>query len=321
MRTVPSDAGRALRRSAGRDRMPGMPRGVPGGGNGPAGDLSSAAKRREDFAARLREMRVQAGSPSFRHLAKITNYSSSTLADATSGRRLPTGPVLAALVSACEGDPEPWLEELRQIAAAERSGPAADDADGAGRRRPGWRRLARVAGLASAALVASLASGFALGRGTSPAVSAARPAAELELPGVPIFAGVPAPVPATRVADGTDPQVGHCEGDARPVTSAPVMRRGHQVGLLQLMFSPSCGAGWARIYLSPGEPAMMGAVTIRSADGRSSSFTYPLVNQVDDYTDIIAPGPGGCLGAEGAIYQAGEPIMTASIPCEAPAAG
>lgn len=75
-------------------------------------------QRRADFAARLRALRADAGSPSFRQLAKLTNYSSSTLADATAGKRLPTEPVLRALVVACGADPEPWVAELRRIAAA-----------------------------------------------------------------------------------------------------------------------------------------------------------------------------------------------------------
>ncbi|MEV6973149.1 helix-turn-helix domain-containing protein [Kitasatospora sp. NPDC093806] len=65
------------------------------------------------FALDLRELRRQAGSPPYRRLATRTNYSASTLAEAASGRRLPSEGVLAAFVTACGGDPREW--ERRRI--------------------------------------------------------------------------------------------------------------------------------------------------------------------------------------------------------------
>ena len=292
-----------------------MGRDVPGGGDAPASDPAPLPQGKEDFAARLRELRAQAGAPSFRHLAKITHYSSSTLAEATSGRRLPTGPVLAAFVTACGGDPAPWLEELRRITA---SGPDARAAGSsaatppAAERRPGWRRPAVLA----AGTVLVFAAGLAVGRMAVPSASADDTVQEL--PGVPPFSGTPTPAPTGKVADGTDPYVGHCTADARLVDKAPVMDDRVQVGALELWYSPRCAAGWARVYLYPGEATMMGEVTVRSGDDRFATITDPLVRQVSDYTDVILPGRGGCLGAGGAVYQAGQPVVTASIPCEIP---
>jgi hypothetical protein len=40
-----------------------------------------AAKSKEEFADCLRELRAQAGAPSFRKLARVAHYASSTLAD------------------------------------------------------------------------------------------------------------------------------------------------------------------------------------------------------------------------------------------------
>lgn len=300
------------------------------------------ARSREEFAARLRALRTQAGSPPFRQLAKITNYSSSTLSDATSGKRLPTEAVLRALVTACGADPAPWADELRRLAAAERTTASADDrgmsAPPAARnsRTPGvaGRSVAgltrrRAAGLALGAL-AVFAAGLAAGRLLASAASAAPPAhaasvgqmthlqAVPQLAGIPAFAGTPSPAPTTRVADGTDPRVGHCEADAHLIDRAAVIRDGVQIGALDLMYSQWCQAGWARLYLYPGEPTMMGEVTVRSGDGRFNTFTDPLVKQVDDYTNVVVPGPGGCLGAGGAVYEAGKQAVTASIPCEVP---
>lgn len=113
---------------------------------------------------------------------------------------------------------------------------------------------------------------------------------------------------------------GRCEADARLVDRTAVIRDGVQIGALDLMYSPWCGAGWARIYLYPGEPTMMGEATVRSGDDRFATMTDPLVKQVDVYTDVIVPGPGGCLGVGGAVWAAGEPIVTASLPCESPTA-
>lgn len=67
-----------------------------------------------EFAARLRELRKQAGSPSFRELARRTHYSASTLAEASAGRRLPTEAVLRAFVAECGGDPDEWVRRLRE---------------------------------------------------------------------------------------------------------------------------------------------------------------------------------------------------------------
>jgi transcriptional regulator with XRE-family HTH domain len=267
---------------------------------------------REEFAARLRELRVQAGSPSFRQLARLTNYSSSTLADATSGRRLPTEPVLKALVSACGADPAAWLDELSQLAANAAQPPPGPQLPGGLTKNQTGRRprtpLAVAAGLAI----------FGAGAATGWALAPASATSGSQGAGVPALAGTPAPAPTSRVTDGTDPGTGHCKADARLVDRAPVMRGSQQIGALDLLYSPWCGAGWAMIYLYPGQPTMIGEVSVRAGDGRDSSFANPLVKQVDDYTDVIVPGHGGCLGAYGRVYQQGLPLMTASVPCEAP---
>jgi hypothetical protein len=276
----------------------------------------------EEFAARLRELRVQAGSPSYRNLAKITNYSSSTLADATSGKRLPSEPVLKALVSACGADPAPWLDELRRLATCpahqERGGAETPSGDELVHRSL-LRRWAGLAAVAAATFGIGAGAGLALGSFLTDSANHGGPVrAQQAAPGVPPFAGTPIPAPAARVPDGTDPRVGHCQADRRLIDRAPVMRGRVQIGALDLMYSPSCGAGWASLFLYPGEPTMMGEVTVWGSGSRYSSFAYPLVKQVNDYTDVIVPGSGGCLGAYGAVYEAGKPLVTASLPCEAP---
>ncbi|WP_343298477.1 hypothetical protein [Streptomyces sp. SID335] len=79
------------------------------------------------FAADLRRLREKAGSPPYRRLARDAHYSSTTLADAASGRRLPSLPVTLAYVRACGGDTEAWEARWRALGA--RLAAAEDHAD------------------------------------------------------------------------------------------------------------------------------------------------------------------------------------------------
>ncbi|MFI6597625.1 helix-turn-helix domain-containing protein [Nonomuraea sp. NPDC050536] len=69
------------------------------------------------FAADLRLLRAEAGSPPYRELAGRAHYSPTTLADAASGRRLPSLAVALAYVRACGGDPSEWEVRWQQLAA------------------------------------------------------------------------------------------------------------------------------------------------------------------------------------------------------------
>ncbi|HEY0530720.1 MAG TPA: hypothetical protein VGD29_03895, partial [Actinoplanes sp.] len=86
------------------------------------------------FAASLRMLRAKSGSPSYRELARRAHYSSTTLADAASGQRLPTLAVTLAYARACGGDPDEWAESWHAVAAAvatvsdEEDAPGPDDA-------------------------------------------------------------------------------------------------------------------------------------------------------------------------------------------------
>jgi hypothetical protein len=61
-----------------------------------------------DFAGRLRRLRIEAGSPTYRDMAKAAMYSASVLSSAANGHRLPTLQVALAYVAACGGDREEW---------------------------------------------------------------------------------------------------------------------------------------------------------------------------------------------------------------------
>jgi len=86
------------------------------------------------FAADLRLLRVKAGSPPYRELARRAHYSASTLAEAASGRRLPSLAVTLAYVQACDGDVAEWEERWRRAIeelAADNSGEPGESSDSA----------------------------------------------------------------------------------------------------------------------------------------------------------------------------------------------
>ncbi|MFI9429107.1 XRE family transcriptional regulator [Streptomyces achromogenes] len=69
-----------------------------------------------DFAAGLRRVREEAGSPTYRDLARRAHYSIATLSAAAGGRQLPTLAVTLAYVRACGGDEREWERIWRRTA-------------------------------------------------------------------------------------------------------------------------------------------------------------------------------------------------------------
>ncbi|MEU9041577.1 MULTISPECIES: helix-turn-helix transcriptional regulator [unclassified Kitasatospora] len=71
----------------------------------------------EDFAAELRTLRLDAGQPSFRTMARAVGcISHTTLFEAVTGSRLPSWPTTRAFVRACGGDEEEWHHRWRTAA-------------------------------------------------------------------------------------------------------------------------------------------------------------------------------------------------------------
>lgn len=70
--------------------------------------LQSDGTALTEFAVDLRTLRQKAGNPSYRELARLAHFSSSTLSDAAGGKRLPSLAVTLAYVRACEGDVGEW---------------------------------------------------------------------------------------------------------------------------------------------------------------------------------------------------------------------
>nr|WP_225955260.1 hypothetical protein [Kibdelosporangium phytohabitans] len=69
------------------------------------------------WAADLRKLRAQAGTPSYRELARRAHYSTAALSEAAGGRKLPSLQVAMAYVRACGGDVEVWEQRWRDVTA------------------------------------------------------------------------------------------------------------------------------------------------------------------------------------------------------------
>ncbi|MEU5316512.1 hypothetical protein AB0G67_07270 [Streptomyces sp. NPDC021056] len=71
------------------------------------------------FAYALRKLRDEAGTPTYRSMARQVGYSGPTLSAAAAGERLPTPAVVRAYVVACGGDPEEWARRWKEAVAEE----------------------------------------------------------------------------------------------------------------------------------------------------------------------------------------------------------
>ncbi|WP_447034786.1 nSTAND1 domain-containing NTPase [Streptomyces sp. DSM 118878] len=89
------------------------------------------------FAYELRKLRVDAGSPTYRVMARRVSYSAPTLSAAAAGDRLPSLPVLRAYVAACEGDGDAWERRWYEAVAKD----AARDTDVGTSPYPGLARF------------------------------------------------------------------------------------------------------------------------------------------------------------------------------------
>ncbi|MFI5688055.1 hypothetical protein [Streptomyces sp. NPDC051636] len=105
----------------------------------PESPLDPSAGPVTRFAAELRKLRAEAGSPTYRVMAQRAGQGASTLSQAAAGERLPTLPVVLAYVRACGGDEKEWEARWREAAAEA----AAEPRTGNERAEPPYRGLAR----------------------------------------------------------------------------------------------------------------------------------------------------------------------------------
>ncbi|WP_431907680.1 helix-turn-helix domain-containing protein [Micromonospora carbonacea] len=263
------------------------------------------------FAAELRRLREQAGRPTYQALARRAHRSSSSLSEAAGGRKLPTLDTTLAYVRALGGDEAAWARRWRQVAAAAPpAGPGTGvvaEAAGSPAEAPpllagpdrSRRRLLLPA--AGAGLLLALVVGLAsLGWR-----SADRPP---PAPTPPAGAGSPTstgPAPAVEVRDGADPKDAGCAADPAVATvdSAAVLVDERVVGMVELRYSPACGASWPRFMPAPaGIPAVprparvVLTVTDGDAPARSRDFTIDYAG-ISSYGNLLT-STRSCVWAE-----------------------
>ncbi len=122
---------------------------------------SAQAGSREEiaaFVAALHQLRVQAGRPSLRSMARAMNYSHTALSSALAGNRLPSLDLTLAFVRTCGGDEQQWRIRWEQ-ASAHRPGAAVSQSGSAGKGH--WRgRLALGTACALAGILIGAAAGW-----------------------------------------------------------------------------------------------------------------------------------------------------------------
>ncbi|MCT9075047.1 nSTAND1 domain-containing NTPase [Streptomyces fulvoviolaceus] len=105
----------------------------------PERSLDPEAGPVQRLAHGLRELRREAGGPSYRAMAKTAGFSATTLSQAAAGERLPSLAVVQGYARACGADPGEWEARWKE-AEAERAGvPVPDEGD----EKPPYRGLTR----------------------------------------------------------------------------------------------------------------------------------------------------------------------------------
>jgi len=271
------------------------------------------------FARDLRRLRERAGGPSYRELARRTNYSPSALSQAANGRSLPTLPVALAFVRGCGGAPQEWEERWRHIiqgcpgeTAPAREGDSAEPnsaprdvalaADGPVPDLRWWRRSRQPGPVLAAGLGAGMAVGVVLGvvgtmlvdggvPGPSDAISASSDRG-IGTPG-PLGPGRGGSEPA---GDGADPNRSGCGQDAATAAYITVHFPSSQLaGKLELRYSKSCGTAWPRFTPDaawrPGPGITVTVWTVRPADHLSFNFSAAFGGEAS-IGDMLRLAPG-----------------------------
>jgi hypothetical protein len=265
------------------------------------------------FANDLRSLRQQAGSPSYRELAKQAHYSPSALSQAANGRAMPTLEVTLGFVRACGGDAAAWECRWRALNAASdpdgefhsepvREEPVpAPDSDPPRSRRTMLRYLwIGLTVVTCAVAVTDLV--LALDGTAGPATTAA-----LRQPGK-----------VDPVADGSDPTRAGCGPGAVTMASTRVHFPASQLsGVVELRYSPHCRAAWGRFEPAaswkPGPGTMVTVWTIRPADQATQSYSVEFGGEAIIGNMLMTAH--GCIAAEVTIVRGATESPVATTVC------
>lgn len=189
----------------------------------------STADSVEKFAADLRRLKLDAGSPTLARLQSETGISRTVISDAFAGKTLPSERTVDALVHACQGDQDAWLSRRDSLARTLRGDADGDNSEPDTRAgRPLTRRGGILIGLGAFAgglLVAGVVAALLLPSLVAAEVSAQSSRARIQ------------------VTNGTDPAQTECIDDAKVATGDTRADN----SLLEIIWSDKCQAGWGRI--------------------------------------------------------------------------
>jgi hypothetical protein len=285
----------------------------------PEGPLDPAAGAVANLAARLRQLREDAGRPSYRQLARTAYYSHSALSQAAAGRVLPSLAVTLAFVQACGGNRQEWTARWHETAAeagvlaepedhAAGAAPARDVRPAVVARRGIRGRLALVRRRGWYLLAAAGLAGGLTWWGLSAVVTPPAPAH--------VTGGLAAPV-----ADGAYPSVADCTSWTKTLGSRRVLAGSGQVlGTVQLRYSMRCAAVWARFNPGPSLSAagavMISVEVIRHPDGKTMLSRAPYAGRLPR-SDILLLH-GGCAQASVTVASPGQTPASAVTGCQPP---
>ncbi|MGA5298839.1 helix-turn-helix domain-containing protein [Nucisporomicrobium flavum] len=288
----------------------------------PERPIDPAAGPLAEFAAALRELRLQAGRPPYRSMAVRAHVSKASLSAAAAGHRLPTWDVTKAYVVACGGDPDGWRDrwlrvrdELGCAASMQEPGEPAP----AGRRESsavaGWWQRAEWSRVSSAApwLITRRRPAL-LAAASCAAVIIAAPIAMAALrPDRPraqatVLSPISSATPPIRfiggpepLGDNADPKKTGCGVDPATVTTLDTVEINtvdeHLLGNAQLRHSLECHASWGRFEPSGRLAYLPGPFTVTITAYRPATGTVgtPYTTDFDGqpvFGNILLDGPG-----------------------------
>jgi len=264
----------------------------------PGETMSTTSEQRlndsvSQFAADLRRLRLDAGSPTLARLQSETGISRTVLSEAFGGRQLPSERTVVSIARVCDADPAEWLLRRDALAAAVReaasgavSTPVAAPPPGVSRRTAAWIGIGSFA----AGIVASIAVVLVL--------------VPLLLPGQSADPSGPQIV----VASGEDPAQTPCVDDASVATGDTRADN----SLLEIVWSDKCQAGWGRITrydgLANGNTVTIAIYPQTSPDGPDRQEATEHDVQGAYTTLVVRPSDDTLLCAEGSFTVEGERI-------------
>lgn len=247
------------------------------------------------FAADLRRLRLDAGSPTLARLQSETGISKSVLSAALNGKQVPSARTVDAIAHACGVDPDPWLTRRDALAA-----PPVESVDtpATPARRTVRQRTAvwaGIGGFAGGILTGALALTLIL-----PALAPTAPAEAEHL--------TPTIGPAILVEDGEDPALTPCVDDASVATGDTRADN----SLLEIVWSDACQAGWGRITrydgLSYGNTVTIAIYPRTAPEGPARQEATEHDVQGAYTTLVVRPTPDTLLCAEGSYTVDGKRI-------------